>query len=122
MYFVNCTSDLLSYEVEVEGTDIYLVEVKLDSNNNIVGTSCDCPYDMGEYCKHQVAVFYAFAKYAACFLAGTGDGACSNNKFRVNSSELEKQDLQQILSVQSKEELVAFYARWRRNMKRLKED
>ncbi|HHV16005.1 MAG TPA: hypothetical protein GXX58_05465 [Gelria sp.] len=98
----------LSYEAEVEGTDIYLVEVKLDSNNNIVGTSCDCPYDMGEYCKHQVAVFYALRnmQHVSSPEQVTVHAVTTNSG--VNSSELEKQDLQQILSVQSKEELVAF--------------
>jgi hypothetical protein len=47
------------YEAEVEGTDLYTVEVELDDEANIVDTGCDCPYDMGEYCKHQVAVFLA---------------------------------------------------------------
>jgi uncharacterized Zn finger protein len=47
------------YEAEVEGTDLYTVEVELDDKANIIDTQCDCPYDMGEYCKHQVAVFLA---------------------------------------------------------------
>ena len=47
------------YEAEVEGTDLYLVDVELDDQGNIIKTKCDCPYDFGEYCKHQVAVFLA---------------------------------------------------------------
>jgi uncharacterized Zn finger protein len=47
------------YEAEVEGTELYTVEVELDDKSNIIDTQCDCPYDMGEYCKHQVAVFLA---------------------------------------------------------------
>jgi len=47
------------YEAEVEGTELYTVEVELDDKANIIDTQCDCPYDMGEYCKHQVAVFVA---------------------------------------------------------------
>lgn len=45
------------YEAEVEGSELYTVEVELDDQANIVDTQCDCPYDMGKYCKHQVAVF-----------------------------------------------------------------
>jgi hypothetical protein len=47
------------YEAKVEGTELYTVEVELDNETNIIETQCDCPYDMGEYCKHHVAVFLA---------------------------------------------------------------
>ena len=41
----------------VWGTDEYEVYVKLDKNGNITGHDCDCPYDWGNVCKHEVAVF-----------------------------------------------------------------
>ena len=47
------------FEAEVEGTELYTVEVELDDQANIIDTECDCPYDMGEYCKHQIAAFLA---------------------------------------------------------------
>ena len=43
----------------VEGTHDYLVEVELEPNGFLRYSSCDCPYEGGEYCKHQAAVFYA---------------------------------------------------------------
>lgn len=43
----------------VAGSDDYAVTVTLDRNGRITETECDCPYDWGNYCKHQVAVFYA---------------------------------------------------------------
>ncbi len=43
----------------VKGTDIYTVEVLLDEDGEVMGSSCDCSYDRGEFCKHQAAVFYA---------------------------------------------------------------
>jgi uncharacterized Zn finger protein len=46
----------------VEGTDFYRVLVELDNQGEIIHTSCDCPYVYGEFCKHQVAVFYALRK------------------------------------------------------------
>ncbi len=46
------------FVAKVVGTDQYTVEVELDHKANIIDTQCDCPYDLGEYCKHQVAVFY----------------------------------------------------------------
>ena len=47
---------------EVEGSDDYTVTVMLSDNGEIMDTQCDCPYDWGEYCKHQAAVFYALSK------------------------------------------------------------
>lgn len=46
------------YTAIVDGSETYTVEVELSSDNNtILYTSCDCPYDYGAYCKHEVAVF-----------------------------------------------------------------
>lgn len=46
------------YTAEVDGSEIYEVTVEMDDNGNIYDISCDCPYDMGEYCKHEAAVLY----------------------------------------------------------------
>lgn len=46
------------WEAQVEGTDLYTVEVKL-SGDSIINHHCECPYDWGNVCKHEVAVFYA---------------------------------------------------------------
>ena len=46
-----------TWVAEVEGTDIYQVEVTLKNNDEITEFYCDCPYD-GDVCKHVVAVFY----------------------------------------------------------------
>ena len=42
----------------VFGTEKYSVYVKL-TGETIVEHECDCPYDFGDVCKHEVAVFYA---------------------------------------------------------------
>jgi len=42
----------------VSGSDNYDVFVKFD-DKTIVEHECDCPYDWGNVCKHEVAVFYA---------------------------------------------------------------
>lgn len=42
---------------EVCGTEMYEVVVTL-AGDEIIASDCDCPYDYGEYCKHEVAVFY----------------------------------------------------------------
>jgi uncharacterized Zn finger protein len=46
------------WEASVEGTDSYTVTVEL-SDNDIKVHYCDCPYNWGDVCKHEVAVFYA---------------------------------------------------------------
>lgn len=45
----------------VEGTDIYEVKIKFESNQ-IIDSTCTCPYDMGPVCKHGTAVLYAIQK------------------------------------------------------------
>lgn len=46
------------YEVVVEGTHLYYVEIMLEGQR-VVESSCTCPYDFGEYCKHEVAALFA---------------------------------------------------------------
>lgn len=48
----------LVWEAQVEGTALYDVRIELRSNG-ILNSSCTCPYDMGEHCKHIAAVLYA---------------------------------------------------------------
>ncbi len=42
----------------VMGTEEYNVLIKLNKNLEIKEHSCDCPYDWGNVCKHEVAVMY----------------------------------------------------------------
>jgi hypothetical protein len=63
-YYSNGNIISLEYDegewiAEVEGSDDYTVTVHLSEDGEILHTSCDCPYDWDEYCKHQAAVFYA---------------------------------------------------------------
>ncbi|GGG67568.1 SWIM zinc finger family protein [Paenibacillus radicis (ex Gao et al. 2016)] len=44
------------YEAEVEGTELYDVEIQLDSRGEVNHTLCECPYDKGPICKHAAAV------------------------------------------------------------------
>ena len=43
---------------EVSGAEMYTVTVLL-RDEEIVSSSCDCPYDFGDFCKHEGAVFFA---------------------------------------------------------------
>jgi uncharacterized Zn finger protein len=44
---------------EVSGSDDYTVTVSLSPSGEILESACDCPYNAGSICKHQVAVFHA---------------------------------------------------------------
>jgi len=44
-----------TWTAEVEGNDLYSVEIKL-TGDEIVSWNCDCPYEHGDICKHIVAV------------------------------------------------------------------
>lgn len=112
-YYSNCVLSVaevakLSFEAEVEGTDTYLVEVELDSDHRIIDACCDCPYDLGVYCKHQVAVFYALRDIQKNSHTKPASGLAEMNKPVPPSFETEHQDIMQILSARSKEELVSF--------------
>lgn len=99
------------FEAEVEGTELYTVEVELDDNENIIDSQCDCPYDLGEYCKHQVAVFFALRDMRSNI--SSGDNMLtpkSMNGDEVSKSPVAKKrrapDLEKMLLGQTKEELV----------------
>ncbi len=47
------------YSLIAHGTQDYHVEATLDSFDDIVVSDCNCPYEMGDNCKHEVALFFA---------------------------------------------------------------
>ena len=51
------------YQAVVDGSITYDVEIHIDPKGVIVFHSCDCPYDWGEYCKHEVAVLLAIREH-----------------------------------------------------------
>lgn len=86
-----------SYHAWVDGTDLYEVEAQIDENGEIISISCDCPYDWGEYCKHQAAVLFAIREQREHASAPQKDMA-----------QKKKQDLQSVLLAQTKESLVEY--------------
>lgn len=110
--FVKATEEHV-YVAEVEGTETYTVDVELDEDLNIVETLCDCPYDIGEYCKHQVAVFLTLRdmKSTTSGKKNSVDKNTTSNELGVKHAAVRKNnepDIEQILSARSKEELVGF--------------
>ncbi len=47
-----------TYHFIVEGTDDYEVTVTLGDGGEVIDSYCDCPYDLGPVCKHEVAVYF----------------------------------------------------------------
>ena len=47
------------YTAFVKGSTIYQVSLTLDDQREVSEMACTCPYDWGDYCKHEVAVLYA---------------------------------------------------------------
>ncbi len=80
-----------SYEGEVEGSELYTVTIELDELKNIVEITCDCPYDMGPYCKHEAAALLALRDQYV-------EGSQGSKPF----------DLEEVLSLRSKEVLIDF--------------
>jgi len=58
-YVVSLEYDGIEWIAEVDGSEEYTVSVSISDNGDIISSHCDCPYDLGEYCKHEVAVFFA---------------------------------------------------------------
>lgn len=50
------------WEAIVTGSENYHVAIELN-NEKIIKSSCSCPFDLSEYCKHQIAIFN-FLKYS----------------------------------------------------------
>ena len=78
----------------VIGTDEYNVFIKLDKNNNIIEHSCDCPYDWGDYCKHEVAMLYWLKNYdrnSTPILSG------KINKIKAGLQKMKKEELLEMM-------------------------
>lgn len=94
------------YEAEVAGSELYTVEVELSDQGAIVDSRCDCPYDWGEYCKHQTAVFFALRNIKN----GTGLDKKDGESLHQSAAPRKRKapDMKKILSGRTKDELVEF--------------
>lgn len=53
-----CTEEGGEITAEVQGSENYRVRMEIDDDGTIGSHRCSCPYDYGEFCKHEVAVLY----------------------------------------------------------------
>jgi hypothetical protein len=84
------TKDKKKYQARVDGSEVYRVEISLNLNDEIEESYCDCPYDLGEFCKHEAAVLFAL----------------KNRKTFGEPAVVVENDLKQVLAEQNKDELV----------------
>lgn len=84
------------YIFKIQGNDDYEVIVKLDDNGEILYSECNCPYDYGPVCKHQVAAFYKLLEIFSS----------QNEASNVQKRAKEQQGIKEVLDSLSKEELI----------------
>ncbi len=88
------------WNAEVEGSEFYEVEVRLHKNDEVIDSSCDCPYD-GNICKHIIAVLYAIRE----------EKIINIDALEVeNPIKLSFQDLLEKITISEYKEFIADYA------------
>jgi len=88
-----------SYVAVVRGSDVYRVTVALNPKGDILRAACDCPYDGGPYCKHEVAVFLALAEMPESETEGHSKSASPDltRELSVALQLLDREELERII-------------------------
>lgn len=84
------------YIFVIEGSEEYEVVVKIDNNGEIIYSHCDCPYDFGPICKHEVTAYYELDDIL------NSEVKTTNGKKEI----VKKLGLNDVLNALSKEELI----------------
>ena len=84
------------YILKVEGSKDYEVTVQLDKNGEILYSECDCPYNFGPICKHEIAAYFELRD-----ILNSG----SNNK-DMGEKVSKLQGIKEVLGNLSKKELI----------------
>lgn len=87
-------NDYDEYVIRVAGSSEYRVRVQIADNGDIIKSACDCPYDFGPICKHEVAAYFLVA-----------DKWDDKNKME-NIPIRKEETIHTVLSSLSKEELI----------------
>ncbi len=98
------------FECLVEGSKDYVVEVTLDENQEVEESYCNCPYDQGEFCKHEVAAFLAIDEYLSKKDEQELDQVCGSTH----------RNLDDIFRSMSKEEAITLLSEIAKNDEKLK--
>jgi len=84
------------YIFHIEGNDHYEVVVELGEEGEIKFSECDCPYDFGPVCKHEVAAYFQLFEMIS---PGSGKELPTKKPYK-------RPKLQEVLSNLPKEELI----------------
>lgn len=84
------------YVFQVQGSENYEVTIKLDNEEEIIYSYCDCPYDFGPICKHEVASYFKLQEIL------NEEGVIYKSKNKPSK----KVDIKDVLDDLTKEELV----------------
>lgn len=101
-YFAGAVKNLKKtkdgFTADVEGSEMYQVEIHLDNENNVEYMGCNCPYARkGNECKHMAAVLYSVYGADNC-------GVLSKIENEIET-DTEENDIKKIIEKMSKEEL-----------------
>ena len=98
------------FVASVRGSDRYAVRIKLSDILELTSHSCDCPYDWGTVCKHEVAVLYHIKDKQ---LYGQPIKESTFSKIKEDLEKLDKKELVEILvDLSKKSKVVKDYLKW----------
>lgn len=99
------------YVFQVQGSENYEVIIKLDEEEEILYSYCDCPYDFGPICKHEVASYFKLQEIL-------------NEEsviYKSKNKPSKKVDIKDVLHDLTKEELVSIIIDLTKNDKTLED-
>lgn len=82
------------YIFQVRGSENYEVVVNLDEKGEILSSNCNCPYDFGPVCKHEVAVYFKLFEIL------------NSEDISIKKDTVKQLDIKDVLTNLSKEELI----------------
>lgn len=98
------------YNAVVKGYELYSVHLHMDDDGEIVELECDCPYDYGPICKHEVAVLLRLLGESSSpqpsemkLELDESNGSNGSTRGTVRQTEA---DLQELLEAQAKGSLI----------------
>lgn len=96
-----------TYTFEVQGSEDYQVVVQLDDNGEIIYSECDCPYDFGPICKHEVAAYFELAEHISNVINSKVENVNNiiNNE-KAKKEKIREPEIKEVLSNLSKEKLI----------------
>lgn len=96
-----------TYTFEVQGSEDYQVVVQLDDNGEIIYSECNCPYDFGPTCKHEVAAYFELADHISKEMNNKDKNAnIAINNEKTKKKKYKEPEIKEVLSNLSKEKLI----------------